>query len=163
MDDMTKKNPARKRMSEAELNDFVDNLQDQIFSEALSAYGEIGFARWRNLRFHGPMDDADGYGRVTGGCGDTIEMFLRIEKNQVVEAAYTTTGCASSSICGSFAAEMAQGRDVESLFDLRGEDVLNIIGTFPQDEQHCAFLAIATLHEAADAYLVSVARGGGGK
>lgn len=152
---MSMKSGNRKRMSAAEFNAFVDNLQDEIFAEAKSAWGETGFARWRSPRFHGRMENADGYGRVTGGCGDTMEMFLRVKNNRVAEASYTTTGCGSSGLCGSFAAELAQGRVVETLFDLQGEDVLAKIGTFPEEDRHCAFLAISTLQDAANDYLVS--------
>ena len=152
---MSMKTGNRKRLSAAEFNSFVDNLQDEIFAEAKRAWGETGFARWRSPRFHGRMENADGYGRVTGGCGDTMEMFLRVERGRVAEASYTTTGCGSSGLCGSFAAELALGKMVESLFDLRGEDVLEKIGTFPEEERHCAFLAISTLQEAANGYLVS--------
>ncbi len=141
-------------MTNEEFDAYVDNLQAEVFSEAKTAYGEKGFQRWRNPRYHGRMMDANGYGTVTGVCGDTIEMFLKIEDNCVCDASYTTTGCTSSGLCGSFAAELAIGRDPEALFDLKGEDVLDFIGTFPEKEQHCAHLAIATLHEAANSFLV---------
>jgi nitrogen fixation NifU-like protein len=141
-------------MTNEEFEAYVDNLQAEVFSEAKTAYGEKGFQRWRTPRYHGRMLDANGYGRVTGGCGDTIEMFLRIENNSVRDASYTTTGCTSSGLCGSFAAELAIGREAEEIFDLTGEDVLEYIGTFPEKEQHCAHLAIATLHEAVHSFLV---------
>ena len=37
------------------LDDFVDNLQEHVFNEAREAYGEKGFQRWRNPRYHGRM------------------------------------------------------------------------------------------------------------
>jgi nitrogen fixation protein NifU and related proteins len=40
------------------------------------------------------------------------------------------------------------------LFDLTGEDVLKAIGIFPKEEAHCAFLAVKTMQEAVNAYLV---------
>ena len=39
----------------------------------------------------------------------------------------------------------------------QGEDVLAYIGKFPEAERHCAFLAVETLHEATNAYLVRMA------
>lgn len=143
-------------MTDEEFDAFVDKLQGEVLTEALCAYGEKGFQRWRNPRYHGRMEKADGYGRVTGGCGDTIEMYLKVQNNTVIEASYTTTGCGSSGLCGSFTAELAIGREVEELFDLKGEDILDYIGTFPEKEQHCAHLAVETLHEAANEYLVGI-------
>lgn len=141
-------------MSEKEFNDYVDNLQGEIFDEAKEAYGPKGFDRWRNPKYHGRLENPDGAARVTGGCGDTIEMTLRIEDEQIVDGAFTTTGCASSGLCGSFAVEMAIGKSVESVFEFEGQDVLDAIGTFPEDDSHCAFLAIETLQEAVNGYMV---------
>lgn len=141
-------------MTEKEFEDYVDGLQAKVFEEARQAYGEKGFDRWRNPKYHGRLEDPDGQARVTGGCGDTIEMTLRIEEGRVVDGAFMTTGCASSGLCGSFAVELAIGRGVESVFDLEGQDVLDSIGTFPEDDSHCAFLAVETLQEAVNTYMV---------
>ncbi len=141
-------------MTDDEFDEFINSLQGKVFAEAFNAYGEKGFDRWRNPRFHGRLDNADGYGRITGVCGDTIEMFIRVDHGKLVDASYTTTGCGSSGICGSFAVELAIGKELEEVFELKGEDILDHIGTFPENETHCAFLAVNTLHEAINSYLV---------
>ena len=143
------------RMSDKEFDDFVDNLQEKIFAEARDAYGEKGFDRWRNPRYCGKLADETVSGRVTGSCGDTIDMSLRIENDRIVDGAYMTTGCASSGLCGSFAVELAIGKGVEEIFDLKGEDVLKAIGKFPEDDTHCAFLAVNSLQDAVNTYMVS--------
>jgi nitrogen fixation NifU-like protein len=148
----------RKKMTDEEFDAFVDKMQGEVFAETLDAYGEKGFQRWRHPQYHGRMNNADGYGCVTGGCGDTIEMFLKVEGSRVADASYTTTGCSSSSLCGSFTAELVIGRELEQVFDLQGDDILNYIGTFPEKERHCAFLAVESLHEAANDHLVRTAR-----
>ncbi len=92
------------------LDVFLDNLQNEIFEEARQALGEKGFHRWRNPKFCGRMENPDGYGRVTGECGDTMEIFLKFKDNRISHASYVTNGCASSSISGSFAAELTLGK-----------------------------------------------------
>ncbi len=134
----------------------VEELQSHAFADARAAYGEIGFERWRNPRFHGPLADADASGGLKGGCGDTINIYLKFNDNRVAAAAYTTDGCASSSLCGSFTAELAHGRSPEELLELEPDDVLNKIGTFPEGEKHCATLAIKALQEAVNNYMISV-------
>jgi len=142
-----------------DLDRFVNQLQEQIFDEARAAYGERGFERWRNPRFQGRMDAADSHARVTGECGDTIEMYFKIENERVTAASYFTDGCASSSICGSFAAELAIGKDLDALADVSGEAVLNIIGRLPEADRHCADLAAAALQEALSQYMMCWAAG----
>ena len=145
-------------MSDEVFNRLVDQLQNQAFAEARAAYGEVGFKRWRNPRFRGPLVDADAAGGLQGGCGDTMHIYLKFHDNRVVEAAYTTDGCASSSLCGSFTAELAHGRSPEELLELEPDDVLNKIGTFPEGEKHCATLAVKALQEAVNNYMIRVVR-----
>ncbi len=134
---------------------FVDNLQQQIFDETKQAFGEKGFERWRTPLYNGKMEKPDGHARVTGSCGDTMEIFLKFKNNRVQTASYTTDGCGSSTVCGSFAAELAMGRDPDELARISGETVLNKIGRFPKEDEHCAFLAAETLQEALHHYMVS--------
>lgn len=124
---------------------FVNQLQERIFDEAREAYGEKGFERWRNPRYNGRMPSADSFAHVTGDCGDSIEIYLKVGNGRVQDAAYVTDGCGSSSICGSFAAELAIGRDLEA--------VRNAIGRLPENDRHCADLAAAALQEALSQYM----------
>ena len=88
------------------LDQFIDDLQEQIFDEARQSLGEKGFDRWRNPRFAGKMENPDAHGRVRGTCGDTMEIFFKFENNRVKQGSYYTDGCASSGVSGSFAIEL---------------------------------------------------------
>lgn len=132
---------------------FVAELQEQIFAETREAFGEAGFQRWRNPLFRGPLVDADSHARVKGTCGDSMEIFLKFRNNRVCDAAYLTDGCGSSTVCGSFAAEMTLGKTPDELTDITGEAILEKIGKFPEEDQHCAFLAAATVQEVLSQYM----------
>jgi len=133
---------------------FVGKLQEQIFDETKEAFGEAGFQRWRNPLYNGKMETPDAYARVTGKCGDTMEIYLKFKDDRVQEASYVTNGCGSSTVCGSFAAEMAIGKDPDELSAITGEAVLEKIGRFPKEDEHCAFLAADTLQEALKDYMI---------
>jgi nitrogen fixation protein NifU and related proteins len=136
------------------LDIFIDRLQSQIFDEAKGAFGEAGFQRWQTPEYMGRMQNCDASARVTGECGDTMEIFLRFAENRVQDASYFTDGCASSSICGSFTAEMAMGKDPDELTEITGGAVLEKIGRFPEKDQHCAYLAAETLQEALRCHMI---------
>jgi nitrogen fixation protein NifU and related proteins len=140
------------RMSD-NFDDFARHLQAQIFEETKEAYGTAAFERWLHPMYMGKIDHADGYARVTGPCQDTMEIFLRFEDGRVAEASFQTDGCGSSAVCGSFAAEMAQGKTPDELLDVTGEAILEKLGGLPKEEQHCAFLAGETLQEALSNYM----------
>ena len=136
------------------LDDFVEELQARIFEETRAAYGETCFKRWREPLYMGVIKDADGHGRVTGSCGDTMEIFLKFEKGRVVKASFRTDGCGASTVCGSFTAEMALGKTPDELIDVNVENILETLGGLPEDDRHCAFLAAASLREAVNEHMV---------
>lgn len=145
-------------MNDNTFDALVDKIQGEAFDEAKEVLGEKGFDRWRNPKFCGRLEGADGYAKLTGDCGDTMEMYIKIHGEIVGQVGYFTDGCSSSSVAGSFAAELATGMGFTEVLDLSGKDVLNEVGRFPESEEHCAHLAIRTLQEALNSYLVEQVR-----
>ena len=62
-----------------DLDDFVKGLQNQIFEETKADYGDVAFQRWLKPLYMGAMDNPDGHGRITGSCGDTMQIFLNFK------------------------------------------------------------------------------------
>jgi nitrogen fixation protein NifU and related proteins len=137
------------------LDAFTDKLQNEIFEDAIQAFGKKGFHRWRNPKYNGKMNNPDGHAIITGECGDSMEIFLKFKKNRVSYASYFTNGCASSSISGSFAAELTIGKNPDEIIDITPEKVLNTIGKLPEKDLHCASLASRTVQEALSNYMSS--------
>jgi nitrogen fixation protein NifU and related proteins len=141
-------------MSRDELDDFVEKMQAKIFEETRKDYGEVAFNRWLNPKYMGPMENPDGYARVTGSCGDTMEIFLRFENDKVMDASFQTDGCGASAVCGSFAAELAIDKTPDELIEVTGEKILKTLVRFPKEDEHCSFLAAGTLQEALNDYMI---------
>ncbi len=138
---------------ENSMDDFFDQLQDQIYSELRKIYSAEALERWINPDNIGVIENPDAYGRLKGRCGDTMEIFMDFDEDRVKKATYMTDGCASSNMCGSFAAAMAINKNPDELLEITGEAILKKIGRLPEDDTHCAFLAAETLQEALDAYM----------
>lgn len=136
------------------MDDFVDKLQEQIFEETRKTYGEEVFSRWQNPRFMGRMVDASSVGRVTGKCGDTMEIFLRITNDHIEEVNFCTDGCGSSVACGSMVAELASGKGLDEVAQIGGDTILEALGGLPEEESHCAYLAAETLQVALHEWMV---------
>ena len=141
-------------MNDDEFEAVVANIQQEVFADVRRAFGDIGFERWRKTRYRGRMADADSFARIRGKCGDSMEMYLKFRDGVVAKASYVTDGCGASALCGSFAAELATGRNPDDICRITGEDVLQMIGTFPKEEEHCASLAVETLQEALHRYML---------
>ena len=83
-----------------------------------------------------------------------MQIFLKFENDRVCDAAYLTDGCGSSTVCGSFAAEMAIGKNPDEVAAITGDAILEKLGRFPEEDRHCAFLAAETLQEALNRYMI---------
>ena len=136
------------------LDDFVQELQEQIFEETKETYGEIAYQRWLNPRYMGEMIDPDAYASVRGVCGDTMEIFLKFEQDRVKDASFRTDGCGSSTVCGSFTAEMSIGKNPDELLEVTGDAIIEKLGKLPKEDEHCAFLAAETLNQALNEYMI---------
>jgi len=130
-----------------------DDLQQLILEDARKVYSETTIDRFMNPRNLGELEDADGFGRVTGSCGDTMEIWLKVKDGTIAQATFLTDGCGTSIASGSMTTEMAKGRTLAEARKISQENILNALGGLPQESQHCALLAANTLKEAIKDYL----------
>jgi nitrogen fixation protein NifU and related proteins len=105
----------------------------------------------RHPRNPGRMDHADGYGSVTGSCGDTIDIFVQVQANRVVRASFECRGCAFTVACASVASELIAGETLPHARRAVSPDaIIDALGGLPDDHLHCASLATHSVHEALD-------------
>ena len=138
---------------EFDFDKFADSLQKAILQEMAGTYSSKVMEIFLNPKNIGRMDKPDGYGRVTGPCGDTMEIYLRVKKNIITEAKFYTNGCGTSIVCGSMVTELAKGKRVKDALDITNKTVLKSLGGLPDADQHCALLAANTLREAVTDFL----------
>jgi NifU-like protein involved in Fe-S cluster formation len=95
----------------------------------------------------------DGKARITGSCGDTMEISLKFCNERVTEAACWTNGCAYSLNCICAAADLAKGKTPDEILEIDPELIQQSVGGLPQDQMHCARLSVETLHTALEDYM----------
>lgn len=57
-------------------------FMELVKAEMLKKYSETAVAHMMDPRNIGHMEEADGHARITGPCGDTMEIFLKIKKEK---------------------------------------------------------------------------------
>jgi len=57
-------------------------------------YSEAVVEHSMNPKNLGELEDANGFARVTGPCGDTMSIWLRINGASIINASFTTMGVA---------------------------------------------------------------------
>jgi nitrogen fixation NifU-like protein len=131
------------------LERIASRLQERIDQDILEAYGPAALDHFQKPRNLGLLDDPDGYARVKGGCGDTMEMSVRVENDVIAGCGFMTDGCGTTVVCGSVATELARGRTLlEALGAVSAAGILGVLGGLPEADVHCAELAAETLRRA---------------
>ena len=96
----------------------------------------------------GRMPDPDACGIIHGCCGDTMEIYLRLDGDKIEEATFATDGRESAIACGSMLTKMVRGMPLEEADKIVPEDLAAALGGLPEAKAHCAKLTLNTLREA---------------
>ena len=138
-----------------DFDEAMEALQKSIIEDARKIYTEKVIERWLHPKYIGELESPQGYGKVTGPCGDTIQMYLRIEDDKITDARFLTDGCATTVAAGCMACELAIGKGFKMAFNISKEVILEELGGLPEESIHCALLASNTLRAALTDYLTS--------
>ena len=131
----------------------LDDLQELAVADARRVYSDTVIDHAMKPRNAGDMPGADGFARVTGPCGDTMELWLKVKNGTITGANFMTDGCGTSIASGSMVTELAIGKSLNEAQRIGQRDVLEALGGLPEESQHCALLAANTLREAIRDYL----------
>ena len=129
-----------------EYEDLIEAKMRQVYSGEVIDHA----LHPRNL---GDMKDADAFGRITGPCGDTMEIWLKVSSGVVIAASFATDGCAATISTGSMVTELVKGKTVSEALMVSQQDILDALGGLPEGNRHCALLAADTLKKAVKDYL----------
>ena len=88
----------------------------------------------------------DGYGKKTGDCGDTVEIFLIACDNKIEKASYYINGCMNTAACANTIVNMVENKTIDKAWEITPEAVAGYLETLPKDHFHCAELVVGTLY-----------------
>ena len=138
----------------SDLEKYARELQEQIMKQIKQRYTQTVIDLWQNPKNFHKIDSPDGYAKVEGSCGDTMEMFLKIKKDRISECAFFTDGCGTTIACGSMATQLAKGKTfTQALAIVSTDSILKRLGGLPAEDKHCAQLAAETLRRALAEFL----------
>ncbi len=92
------------------------------------------------------LKEPDGFGKKTGDCGDTISMYLAVEKDCLKHVQFEIEGCINTSACCNALAEIIEGKTIEEGWNLSPEMIIDYLETLPADHHHCAELAVGAFY-----------------
>jgi nitrogen fixation NifU-like protein len=117
-------------------------IVSKLMTDQTGSYNPIVLDHFTHPRNMGEMDDPDGVGEATNpACGDTMRLFIRVQRNRIAEAKFLTLGCAAAIASSSMTTEMIQGKTVEEILTISKEMVSEALGGLPPIKMHCSVLA----------------------
>jgi nitrogen fixation NifU-like protein len=125
-----------KRLQDALFEGYSQKLKDELFNAA-------------NI---GMIDNPDSRVRITGVCGDTIEMFSSIENDKILNLKFVTDGCGFTVACANYLARMVKGKSIEEALEIEADDINTYFEGLPEENKHCAKLAVMTLQALLEEY-----------
>ena len=125
-----------KSLQEAVLADYSQKLKDELF----------------NAKLIGKVKNPDSHVRITGVCGDTIEMSLSIRDRKIQDIKFTTDGCGFTVVCANYVARTAMGKSIDEALGIEPNEVDQYFEGLPDENKHCAKLAVMTLRALLEEY-----------
>ena len=126
----------------------------QAIEEMLTAsgYSKTAIAYYIHKPHMGQIPDADVTSQMTGTCGDTMGIYIKIDNQVVSDAKYQVMGCAGAISAAMAVVDLIKGKDLAHARSIDDGTVFGVLEEIPVKKHHCIQLAVKTLHKALDAY-----------
>ena len=131
-----------------DIDEIAKKLQDAIFAGYSHRLKDELF----NTENIGTIENPASHARITGVCGDTIEMFLSVRDERISDVKFITDGCGFTVACANYVARATKGKSIEEALMIEPDDVDRYFEGLPEENKHCAKLAVMTLHVLLEAY-----------
>jgi len=100
----------------------------------------------------GSLTDADQVSELTGPCGDTMKVYLKVEEGIIRDAKIQVLGCPGAVASAMVAMDLAKGKTVEQALEINDRDIVRILEELPEQKVHCVRLAVKALVKALNEY-----------
>ena len=81
---------------------------------------------------HEKVENPDGYGKKTRGCGDTVEMFITLHRGCIQWVNISLHGCLNTNACANAVAHLGEGRTLKEAWKISPEAVSEFLETLPE-------------------------------
>ncbi len=117
--------------------------------EEIGSYNQIVKEHFTHPRNMGEMENPDGVGEAQNPvCGDTMRLFIRVDKNRIVDVTFLTFGCGAAIASSSMTTEMIKGKTIEEVLMVSDQVIAEALGGLPPTKVHCSILAEKAIHAA---------------
>ena len=118
-----------------------------------SGYSDKAIKYFIEKPYLGAIPDADQVSEMTGACGDTMRICLRVENGLIRDARYQVLGCPGAVASTMAVVDLIKGKMIADARTVTDGDVFRILENIPEQKHHCIHLAVKTLQKALDEHI----------
>jgi nitrogen fixation NifU-like protein len=112
------------------------------------AYNPVVLDHFRNPRNLGEMKEHSALGHaVNPVCGDEMRLFIRVERETIVDASFLTMGCTGAIAASSMVTELIKGKTIKEAEAVTHCTIEEALEGLPPTKIHCSVLAEDALTE----------------
>ena len=131
-----------------------DNLENIRELLSGSGYSDRAISYFIDKTNMGALPDADQVTELTGPCGDTMKIYLKLEDGRIKDAKIQVLGCPGAVASAMAAMELIRGKTLEEVMSITDRDIFRMLEEIPDQKQHCIRLTNKTIQKAIEEYKV---------
>lgn len=127
----------------------IKTTKEILFS---SGYSDKAIQYYLDKKNIGELDNANQISELTGHCGDTMKIFLKIDRGIVQDAKIQVLGCPGAIAAAMAAMDMIKGKTLDNALKVTDRDIFRELEEIPDQKQHCIRLTNKTIEKAINDY-----------
>lgn len=143
-------------INEVKMSQYKEIAEKDLESirELLSAsgYADKAIAYFFNRANMGSLPDADQVTQLTGPCGDTMRIDLKLQEGRIKDAKMQVLGCPGAVASAMAAMDLIKGMTIEDALAIKESDIFRMLEELPDQKLHCIQLTIKTLQKGIEEY-----------
>ena len=127
----------------------LNNIQEMLLD---SGYSKKAISYYLEKPNMGSLPEADQVTEMTGPCGDTMKVYLKLNKGRIEDAKFQVLGCPGAVASAMALADLIKGKSLENALLVKDRDIFRCLVGIPDEKQDCIRLAAKTLEKAIHDY-----------
>jgi len=113
-----------------------------------SGYSDRAITYYIDKPNMGYLPDADQVTELTGECGDTMKVYLKLDGDRIKDAKFQVLGCPGAIAAAMAAVDLVKGKTLQESVSVNDRDIFSELQKIPDQKLHCIRLAVKTLQKA---------------
>jgi len=127
----------------------LNNIQEMLLD---SGYSKKAISYYLEKPNMGSLPEADQVTEMTGPCGDTMKVYLKLNKGRIEDAKFQVLGCPGAVASAMALADLVKGKSLNDALLVKDRDIFRCLVGIPDEKQDCIRLAAKTLEKAIHDY-----------